>query len=254
MNRQRLSKPISNRTRSCLVCCAVILASPFNSTAFSSELLTPHVAQYEVRISVLGGELNSRLENVDGSYVAISRVEPKGFARLLVRGSIEERSVFTIADGLVQSSKYSSSDTLTKHGQDIDMEFDWVQGTVTGHTSEGPLAMAATDGAIDRASLQYALMLDLMNDRLRDEYVLQDVDDVKRLIVSVEGEKFVDVPYGRISVIGITHSTTESSRKTTLWCAPSLGYLPVVIEQYRKGKLGGRVVLSSYSKLEAGQN
>jgi hypothetical protein len=39
-----------------------------------------------------------------------------------------------------------------------------------------------------------------------------------------------------------------SSRVTTLWCVPELEYLPVIIEQHRKGKLNLRAVLASYER------
>jgi len=41
-----------------------------------------------------------------------------------------------------------------------------------------------------------------------------------------------------------------SKRITTMWCVEALDYLPVIIEQHRKGKLKMRAVLSSYSPLK----
>lgn len=230
-------------------CCLMFLALLLNSGAIAQELLTPHEAQYKVRISVLRGEMNSRLELVDGHYQVMSIVKPKGIARLISRGSIEEHSIFSVLDGLVQPSQYSSSDTLAKEGQTVSMHFDWASDVLTGHMGGQPIELSLASGAIDRASLQYALMVDLMHGRVRHEYILQEPDDIKRLEITLEGEKVVEVPYGRLKAIGITHSANSSSRKTTLWCAPSLGYLPVIIEQYKDGKLKGRVELSSYSLL-----
>jgi hypothetical protein len=34
-----------------------------------------------------------------------------------------------------------------------------------------------------------------------------------------------------------------------LWCAPELDFLPVVIEQHRKGKLNFRASLTNYTPL-----
>jgi len=60
------------------------------------------------------------------------------------------------------------------------------------------------------------------------------------------GVKPVIVPFGRFEAIGIQHQATNSSRITTLWCVEELGYLPVLIEQHRKGKLRVRAVLTDY--------
>jgi len=36
---------------------------------------------------------------------------------------------------------------------------------------------------------------------------------------------------------------------TTLWCVEELGYVPVLIEQHRKGKLRMRAELQTYTAL-----
>ena len=64
----------------------------------------------------------------------------------------------------------------------------------------------------------------------------------------------VDAPEGRThelhgihELVGIEHQKEGSSRTTTLWCAPELDYLPVIIEQHRLGKLKFRATLTSYT-------
>jgi hypothetical protein len=61
------------------------------------------------------------------------------------------------------------------------------------------------------------------------------------------GVRKVDVPAGKFEVIGIQHQAEGSRRVTTLWCAEELDYLPVIIEQHRKGKLRVRATLNKYS-------
>ncbi|MCH8137152.1 MAG: hypothetical protein IIB77_14350 [Proteobacteria bacterium] len=43
------------------------------------------------------------------------------------------------------------------------------------------------------------------------------------------------------------HQAEGSSRTTTLWCVEELDYLPVIIEQHRKGKLRMRATLIRYT-------
>jgi hypothetical protein len=52
---------------------------------------------------------------------------------------------------------------------------------------------------------------------------------------------------GTYEVVGIQHQKEGSSRVTTLWCAPELGYLPIVIEQHRKKKRNFRATLTKYT-------
>ncbi|MDZ7643602.1 MAG: hypothetical protein U5K76_04815 [Woeseiaceae bacterium] len=54
------------------------------------------------------------------------------------------------------------------------------------------------------------------------------------------------MPFGTFEAVGIQHKAEESSRVSTLWCVRELGYLPVVIEQHRDGKLRVRAELTDY--------
>jgi hypothetical protein len=95
-------------------------------------------------------------------------------------------------------------------------------------------------------------MFDLLNGGARDSYFLQDAEELKPLSITNVGTRAVKVPYGRFDAIGIQHHREGSSRVTTLWCVEELGYLPVVIEQHRKGKLRLRAELSKYSPVKTG--
>ena len=93
-------------------------------------------------------------------------------------------------------------------------------------------------------------MYDLMKNGANDEYLLQDAEELKYLTITNSGLKPVSVPFGKFDAIGIQHQRSGSSRVTTMWCVEELGYLPVIIEQHRKGKLRLRAVLTDYEKLE----
>ena len=79
------------------------------------------------------------------------------------------------------------------------------------------------------------------------QYTLFDVDKLRIANVSSAGNKRVKTPAGSYDVIGIQHQRKGSSRTTTMWCAPDLGFLPVIIEQHRKGKLNFRATLTRYA-------
>ncbi len=126
------------------------------------------------------------------------------------------------------------------------MRFDWDAQSVDGAVDGEPFTAKTMPGALDRISVQYALMYDLLNDKLRATYLLQESGEIRTLTVTNIGTKQVKVPFGEFEAVGIQHRTGKSSRTTTLWCVEELGYLPVIIEQYRKGKIKGRVVLDQY--------
>ena len=106
------------------------------------------------------------------------------------------------------------------------------------------------DGLVhDRVAIQYQLMHDLLSGAPEDSYVLFDIDEFKTLIIRNIGEREVKTPAGTFTAVGIQHQKKDSSRITTLWCVEELGYLPVLIEQHRKGKLRLRATLRAYEPL-----
>jgi hypothetical protein len=95
-------------------------------------------------------------------------------------------------------------------------------------------------------SIQYVLMHDLLDDGPNTQYRMFDVDKLKTVNVRSIGHKQIKVPAGTFNAIGIQHQAENSSRVMTLWCAEELDYLPIIIEQHRKGKLRVRATLRSY--------
>lgn len=216
---------------------------------FAAERLAPYSAEYKVRISVLGGKLTTRLETTDAGYFAESEIHATGMSRLIARGSIREKSWFAESDGAIRPIQYRSADTLSSDEQMIDLDFNWSSSDVTGLINGEDFHANLAGEVHDRVSVQYGLMYDLLNDQANGEYLLQDAEELKVLQITNIGKKSVKVPFGTYTVLGIQHQRVGSSRVTTLWCAVELGYLPIVIEQHRDGKLGMRAELTNFSRL-----
>lgn len=208
--------------------------------------LTPHSAAYKVKISVLGGELRTTLAPTDTGFEATHVIQATGMSRMLARGSIAETSRFdTAADG-VKPRVYSSNDTLSRDKTNATIEFDWDTGEARG-TVNGEDVVSEINGlAHDRVSIQYEVMHDLLNGQPSEKYTMFEIDRLRPVNIEIVGEKTVEVPAGEFEVIGIRHQAEGSKRTTTLWCSRELGYLPVVIEQHRKGKLQVRATLTEY--------
>ncbi|MDX1405428.1 MAG: DUF3108 domain-containing protein [Woeseiaceae bacterium] len=219
-------------------------------TALAGSALTPHVAEYKVRISVLGGSLKTRFEATEHGYYAESVISATGMSRLIARGTINEKSWFAVRDGNVLPIQYRSADTISSDHDIVDLDFNWREQEITGFIN-GEDFHAPLDGEVhDRVSLQYGLMYDLLNGGEKQKYLLQDADELKPLTIANVGMKTVEVPYGEFSALGIQHQREGSSRVTTLWCAEELGWLPVIIEQHRNGKLRLRAILADYQPIE----
>ena len=226
---------------SCLVAFG-LLAGPVQA----SGKLTPHVAEYNVKISVVSGRLHTQLKETEAGYSAEHVIAPTGMSRLVAHGQIAEVSEFgNGSDGLYPIA-YRSDDTLSRDKVHADIRFDWDANQARGTVNGEDIVTDLEGLSHDRISIQYELMHDLLNDGPSPKYRMFEVDKLKMLNIRKVGTKKVQVPAGSFDAVGIQHQAENSSRVTTLWCVEELGYLPVIIEQHRNGKLRVRATLRNY--------
>ena len=223
-----------------------LIVAFFASQVSAETTLTPHTAQYKVRISVVSGQLNTELRKTADGYVANHVIKPTGMSRLIARGSMNVTSAFSSETDGVKPIRFQSVDTI-RDDPDVDLTFDWTTNEVSGTVGEEDVLLQLDGIAHDSVSIQYELMHDLLNGGASEQYVLFDVNKMRIANVSIAGEKEIKTKAGKFTAIGIQHQKEGSSRITTLWCVEELGYLPVVIEQHRKGKLKFRATLMRYT-------
>lgn len=219
--------------------------------ALADAALRPHTAEYKVKISVLGGQLKTELRATENGYVATHIVRATGMSRMLSGGLISDRSEFATAKSGVRPTRFMSRDTLSRDKITAAISFDWDNGEARGTVNGEEITSAVEDLAHDRISIQYELMLDLLNGEPSAQYVLFEVDEIKTVNVRNIGTKRVKVPAGEFTAVGIQHQAVGSKRITTMWCVEELDYLPVIIEQHRKGKLKLRATLKNYEPIRS---
>ena len=226
---------------------ALLFVFLLQAPAIAATALTPHSAEYKIKISVLGGRLTTDLRPTDSGYIATHTVKPTGMSRMFARGSISETSDFATAPDGVRPRSFSSRDTISRDKGNASITFDWDRGEARG-TVNGKEVSSVIEGlAHDHVSIQYQLMHDLLNDMPDTRYTMYETDEIRRLEIRNVGTRTVKVPAGTFEVVGIQHQAEGSKRRTTLWCAPDLDYLPVLIEQHRLDKLKVRAALTRYT-------
>ena len=233
----------------------LLIAGLFPATAPAAQAtLTPHVAEYKVKISIASGELRTELRQTPRGYMAIHSLVPKGLSRLFADGSITEVSEFIVDEDAITPVSYLSDDTLDSDEEvHARVQFDWDALQASGTVNDEPLLAELEALTHDRGSIQYALMHDLLNDRVETQYRMFETDELRLVNIRRVGTKSVRVPAGKFDAIGIQHQAEGSSRAITLWCVEELGYLPVIIEQHRKGKLRVEAKLREYAPVTSAE-
>ena len=225
----------------------LFLATVVVATANAAPLqLRPHSATYKIKVSVLGGELKTKLLATDDGYVATHEVTTTGIARMLSRGHILESSEFQATGDGIRATRYVSKDTLSSEHGNVTIQFDWDATEANGSVNGEEFSTVMQALAHDRISIQYQLMYDLLNGTGEAQYTMFELDGMRAVSVRNIGSKTIKVPAGKFVAIGIRHQAEGSKRATTLWCAEELGYLPIVIEQHRLDTLKFRATLIEY--------
>ncbi len=225
-----------------------LAALALTTQVLAGPSLTPHTAEYKVKIFPVSGQLNTVLRRTGNGYTANHVIKPVGLSRIITKGTMDVTSEFSSAPDGVRPVRYRAVDSI-RDDPDVDLSFDWATNEVAGTVGEEEVLLQLDGVSHDSVSVQYALMHDLLNGGVSEQYVLFDVDKMRVANVSLAGTRDVKTKAGTFNAIGIQHQKVGSSRVTTLWCAEELGYLPVIIEQHRKGKLKFRASLVKYAPI-----
>ncbi|MDH3861465.1 MAG: DUF3108 domain-containing protein, partial [Gammaproteobacteria bacterium] len=144
----------------------------FAVTAADGAELTPHRAEYKVKISIVSGQLNTELLATETGYVATHVIKPKGIAKLR-GGQMHVRSEFaTAADG-VRPVSFHEVDTI-RGDPETRIRFDWTKNQASGTVGTEQVILQLDGIAHDNVSIQYELMHDLLNGGPDKTYVLFD--------------------------------------------------------------------------------
>ena len=225
---------------------ALMLAAALALPSARASELTPHRAEYKVKISVVAGQLNTELKATANGYAATHVIKPTGLSRMITRGTMSVTSTFRADAQGIKPVTYHAIDTIGDDPETL-IAFNWDTNEASGTVGDEDVLLQLDGIAHDSVSIQYALMHDLLNGQPDDTYVLFDVDKMRVAEVRNVGMKQVKTKAGQYDVVGIQHQKQGSSRVTTLWCARELDYLPVIIEQHRKEKLNFRATLTEYT-------
>jgi hypothetical protein len=209
-----------------------LLAALVGATASADEL-KPFQASYDwiwhgmtVAVSRL------QLQQQDQKWVYRSRSEPRGLGRMFSERPVSESILEVTAEG-VRPLSYKADDGTSSTKRDADIQYDWQNQRVTGVNEDAKIDMPIPPGMQDDLSVQIALMVALMRGQTPDKFSLLSGGSLREYRYSRDGEETLSTPVGKIPTIIYRSEKQYSPRVTRFWCAPSLGYIPLKVEQKR---------------------
>lgn len=198
------------------------------SATYRVEYKGKEAGTSEFRVSYLADE---------DVYEFASSTLAKGLLKLARPNPAVDRSRFRVEGGTLQPLEFRYEDGSRSGEDNVHIVFDWQRRIATVGTASGRREMALPAAALDRGSLQVALMRDLAGAREPQRYELADEDSVASYVYTDNGTATIETGAGSHEARIFTQRREGSSRETWLWVAPALKFLPVRIEQRRGGEV-----------------
>jgi hypothetical protein len=220
------------------------LALGTGSTAAALEPLPEFEATYTVRYGLLSGTMMLRLSRHEDSYVYEASLQPKGLISIFARGAIHE-TTHLIEDGdTVRPLEYKRTDTIADPDRTARYYFheDHITGTYKGQQIELPMQ----PGGQNRISVHIALMQSLRRGTEVETFAVFDRSRWKDYRFDVIPGQTVKTTSGRFDTIEVRYSSPGDEKSSSLYFAPSLEFLPVMIVYREDGKAKSRAQLTDY--------
>ena len=218
-----------------LVACTLWLGVPAAATA--DELKPFEVTYNWIWHGMTVANSTLHLEHQEGDkWVYRSKSEPRGIGRLFSQRPVQE-SVMEITDAGVHPISYKADDGTPATKRDANVQFDWEHQHVSGVYEDAKVDMPIPPGIQDDLSAQIALMVELLRGHTPEKFSLLSGDSVREYRYSRDGEETLTTPVGTVQTIIFVSEKQYSPRVTRFWCAPSLGYIPLRVQQTRKDEV-----------------
>jgi len=212
---------------------AVLICLMISTAAPAAGVPGDFQAVYQLRVnSFTIGEARVELAaQANGRYLYSSSTRSTGLTRVFRNDKVSESSLFKLHNQHLRPLEYRFDHTGSKKERHAYLKFDWIKrevaNTVEGHTWE----MEIPEKALDKLIVQLAVMMDLDAGKQELVYAIADGGKLKEYTFAIVGKEKLHVPAGEYETIKLERLRKDNDRTTYLWCAPSLGYLPVRIKQ-----------------------
>lgn len=246
-------------SRTALLAVCLLAGSPMQAAntlpAIDTGEITPFRAEYSVGNNLItAGSAILSLQQKDDLWLYSLRTRPEGVFKLTGKGRIQESAVIEFAEAAadgntVRPLRYSYRQDDEKKRQ-VDARFNWSDKTLRwsrrGETGKESLADTPI---FDRITVTLVAMNAMRGEGFEQiDFQVFDNGRVKTVRFINEGKEMVDSPQGKIESIRVRSENIDSGRRQTLtWFAPSLDYVPVKIEQLKRGELVARLILTRLS-------
>lgn len=174
----------------------------------------------------------------DGRFLWESRSETAGAGALIRDVYVTERSESEIFGQSFRPLAYRYDRQGEHASRRVEVAFDWQNGVVLNTAQGHTWRMSLPAGTLDKLGYLLALMRDLAAGKRSMRYTIADGGRLKTYDMRGAGTEILETALGTLETVKIRRVRDADYGEATLWCAPSLGFLPVKLENRdRDGRL-----------------
>ncbi|MFK5970349.1 MAG: DUF3108 domain-containing protein [Candidatus Marithrix sp.] len=193
----------------------------------------PFTAEYSLYAKGIPVGKGTRTLSVgkDGKFEFESVAKTTGLAALFKDISIKERSIFIKEDDKIRPLEYIYYQTGKKSRLTIVL-FDWLRNMATNKFKGQTHSIKLEENTLDRLLYQVVLMQELQQGKRKLQYKVANKGKISIYTPKFLGKESIDTGMGTFETL--KYERVSNKRRTTLWCAAKLHYLPVQVEHIEK--------------------
>lgn len=227
-----------------------------DSTALEFSTVDHKIAPFYVEYTVGNNLINAgiaklSLKSNGNEWIYSLITEPSGIFRLTGKGHIQEVSVINVTQEQLIPKSYSYKQAGDEKKRNVEATFNWKDQELKIKRKGQEETEELKDPILDRLSVTLTVMELVRQGFSQAELQVLDNGKVKSMTFINEGTQKLNTKLGTFKTVVVRRVREGSSRETLTWFAPELNYVPVQIEQLKRGDLVARLKIN---KLEQGNN
>ena len=229
------------RTKSLIFLALAIVGASLSGITRADDLRAHEITYHTTFKGFSAGDLRLTLSKdaASDSWIYETRAFPSFLASLVVSPESLERSWFKVTPQGVQPKRYALTDGGHDPEHQSDLNYDWSRNRISGKVNGTPFDASLEPGQQDVNTIRLAPVVDLLAGREPGDYPLLDGREVKHYTYPKKGTATLQTELGELETViyeSERRNYDGTGRTWRYWFAPSLGWLPVRIEQREDGR------------------
>lgn len=213
--------------------CFLFLLSSSHAVAFNQSIPT-FKAEYKLSHNNIEiGQVSLSVNQLaNGQYQLRSSTKTSGLLAFIRDDDVLETSLFELKKNQLRPLSYQYQQVLGDEEKNVRLQFNWPEKTLINSSKGKTWHLTLSDGILDKALLQIALMLDLRDVTNHSlSYQVADGGKLKTYAFSPVGFEKIDVAGKQYNTLKLARQKDDKPLITYYWCAVDFYNLPILLQR-----------------------